>query len=75
MLLNFELARAKIAEGVGGQSGNAHLRDSEPLADLRSCRREVHQQDFSLTRGQLVPVRGDGLHADHVLQSRTVRAE
>jgi hypothetical protein len=53
VLLNFKLARAKIAERVGDQSGNAHLRDSELLADLRSCRREVHQQDFSLTGGNL----------------------
>jgi hypothetical protein len=33
VLFHFEQARAKIAERVGDRPGNAHLRDSEPLAD------------------------------------------
>jgi len=49
-----------------------HLGHAEPLADLHlgHAAAKVHQQDLLLTRGQLAPVRGDGLHAEHVLDPR-----
>jgi hypothetical protein len=75
VLLNFELARAKIAERVGDQSGNAHLRDSEPQADLRHVAAKCISRISRLPGGHLVPVRGDGLHAEHVLQRRIVLAD
>ena len=66
-----------MAQRVGTQPGNVHLGDAEPLADLRlrHAAAKVHQQDLLLTRGQLAPVRGDGLHAEHVLQPRILRTE
>jgi len=53
---------------MGAQPGDVHLGDTEPLADLHlgHAAAKVHQQDLLLTRGQLAPVRGDGLHAEHV---------
>jgi len=62
---------------MGAQPGDVHLGDAEPLADLRlgHATAKVHQQDLLLTRGQLAPVRGDGLHAEHVLQPRILLTE
>ena len=76
-LLQVEQLRAEIAERMGDQPGNVHLGDAEPLADLRlrHAAMKAHQQDLLLTRGQFTPVRGDGLHAEHVLQPRILLAE
>jgi hypothetical protein len=62
---------------VGEEAGDVHLGDAELLADLRlgHVAAKAHQQDLLLTTGQLVPVRGDGLHAEHVLYPRIVLAE
>ena len=46
-----------------------------PISRLRHVAVEAHEQDLLLTRGQLAPVRGDGVHAEHVLQPRVLPAE
>jgi len=76
MLLQVEQARAQVAQRVGAQPGDVHLGDAEPPADLRlgHAAAKVQQQDLLLTRLQLAPVRGDGLHAEHVLQPRILLA-
>ena len=53
------------------------LADAELLADLRLGHAvvEEHEQDLLPSRGQLAPVRGDGLHAKHVLHLRVLLAE
>ena len=62
---------------MGAQPGDMHLGDGEPLADLRLRHTavKVRQQDLLLTWGQLAPVRGDGLHAEHVLHLRILLTE
>jgi hypothetical protein len=54
-----------------------HLGDAEPLADLRLGQAvlEVHDQDLLLAPRQLAPVRGDGVHAEQVLQPRILLPE
>ena len=54
-----------------------HLGDAELLADLSlgHAAVEAHDQDLLLARRQFAPVRGDGLHAEHVLHLRVLPAE
>jgi len=63
---------AEVGEGAGAEPRDVHLGNAEPLADLRLSQAvlEVHDQDLLLASGQLAPVRGDGVHAEHVLQPR-----
>src|ERR1039457_4332903 len=61
----------------GAQPGDVHLRDAKSAADLRlrQAVAKVHHQDGLLTRGQLAPVRADGLDAEHVVQPRILTAD
>jgi hypothetical protein len=54
-----------------------HLEEAELLADLRLRHVAVkaNDQDRPVTRGQLAPVRGDGLHTEHVLYPRILLAK
>jgi hypothetical protein len=72
-----EQPHAEVAERAGGQPGDVHLGDPEVPADLRLGHvfEEPHGQDLLLAHRQLAPVGGDGLHAEHVLQLRVLRAE
>ena len=54
-----------------------HLRNAEPVADLRlgEVAVEAHDQDALLPFGQLIPVGVDGLHVDRVRDGWVVVAE
>jgi hypothetical protein len=62
---------------VGEQARDVHLGDAELAAyvGLGHAVLEAQEQDPLLAGRQLLPVRCDGLHAEHVLQSRVILAE
>src|SRR5215469_8952079 len=67
----------QIGERPGEQPGYVHLGDAELFANLGlgHVAVEAHEQQLLLTVGQLVPVRPDRLHVDHVLQLGVIVAE
>src|SRR5580700_5744405 len=76
-LVQPEQARPEVAERMAEQAGDLYLGDAELLADLvlGHATVEAHEQDFLLMGRQFAPVRGDGLHVEHVIHLRVLLAE
>ena len=62
---------------MGEQPADVHLGDAELLADLGlgHATAEAQEQDLLLAPGQLAPVRGEGRHAEDVVDPRVLTAE
>src|SRR5215468_1491045 len=67
----------QVAERPGEQPGHVHLRDTEAGADLGlgEVSIEAHDEDALLAFGEFLPVRGDGLHVNSVLDLGVLAAE
>src|SRR5580704_17740257 len=76
-LVQPEQALPEVAERMAEQAGDLYLGDAELLADLvlGDATVEAHEQDFLLMGRQFAPVRGDGLHVEHVVHLRVLLAE
>src|SRR5580700_6001673 len=76
-LVQPEQARPEVAERMAEQAGDLYLGDAELLADLvlGHATVEAHEQDLLFMRRQFAPVRGDGLHVEHVIHLRVLLAE
>src|SRR5215472_2200270 len=72
-----EQSAPQVAERPGEQPGHMHLRDTEAVADLglREVSVEAHDEDALFAFGEFLPVRGDGLHVDSVLDLGVLTAE
>src|SRR5580693_1845989 len=76
-LVQPEQARPEVAERTAEQPGDLYLGDTELLADLvlGHATVEAHEQDLLFMGRQFAPVRGDGLHVEHVIHLRVLLAE